>query len=259
MARLVSPASGTGVLDRLRGRHRILVTNLLLAALFAATAAQVWSLWTTWRRAETDLGFLPMPPGQEPSRLLTMFGMLQYGYGPVQNLTPLALAAAVGVLVLVGHGSAERLPLGWRRGVAALAAGALALIVVQAAARLLIIVNGFSAIPDSMREIYFFDSDPGTALVVAATPLSEVLIGGALIVLALASWPGGPTGLLPDDEDELEDLPDGPGSQDTGAFAPPEQGQPNAAEEPSARAAAEPRLRADGSSESGYDPFRFGR
>lgn len=264
------------LLDRLRGRHRVLVANLLVIVVLLVVLAQWLAiLMAWWQSADMEFG----PVGEESSRLLAMAGLFQYTGLQLFGAVAIAVMGAAGAALLVGHPTARGLPLGWRRAVAVAVLAGVGLFVAQAVVRLFVIVVAFLSVPAELRTMFWATEDWTGIVSTAIPPAVELLIGIALVVLALAWWPGGGrrTGLLEDDEDD-EDHGDGDGFDEEGEegedgevpgddgeapdgdpFAPsrPADGSGSgAAPQP---AQPQPRLRPDGSSDSGYDPFRFGR
>lgn len=250
-----------GLWDRLHGRNRILVTNLLLAVAGLVVVGRLVQVWHAWRQSSAD-GLFQGISGIEESRVISFaealrFSSVQLGVIP----TAFGALAAFAVLVLAGHASSARLPLGWRRGVVGVVVAVAALTLGQALLQLYVTLYTHTALSEDVS--IFGLNDWGATLGFGITAAVEALTAAALIVLALAWWPGavGGSGLLPDDEEDVLPL-SGDDEDFTPPTAPPQVTRAARATRVEAEpepAAPPPRLRPDGSSESGYDEFRFGR
>lgn len=249
-------AESGGLWERLRGRHRVLVTNLLAVAAAAAALGGL-AVVVNAVRVSRDQTVFPTFPGQDLPWLVFLDEALTFSLYPFEfSLVWVGLACALGVFALAGHASSAPLPLPWRRGVAAVALAAIVLPVLLSAFRVFVAVYAFSSTPQESENVYFAPREWSVVLPNLVRPGVAVVLGAALFIIGLAWWPGRPgePGLLSDDDDELLDtaLPT------TDRYAPPTpRDRPAEADVPQPEP--QPRLRPDGSSDSGYDEFRFRR
>lgn len=272
------PASAS-LWDRLRGRHRILVTNLLLAIVLAVVISNALYVINAIRQSGDESAF-PEILGEPSTRLLHLAVLMRYRYWETDfQLALYAVLAAVAVFALAGHGSARSLSLRWRRGVVVTALGATCVGVIIALFEMFLALYALTAVSETMREAQFGMSD---RMIIGGMvrPGIEVALGLVVVIVGLAWWPtrAGERGLLDDDEDlSLDDAADASvptryASPDTAVRAAPPSAAaagvsaatPASAASEFARPASEekepvvrPRLRPDGSSDSGYDQFRF--
>ena len=263
-----------GLWERLHGRNRILVTNLLLAAAVLVVVGQLARLWNAWRQSGQE-GMFQGVPELEASRVIGFAEALRFSRVQI-GVLPAAFGAlaALAVLVLAAHETAARLPLAWRRFVVGGTVLVAALTLGQALIHLYVTLYTHTSMSGSEVDIYGLN-DWGTTLGVGLTAAVEALVATAIMLLGLAWWPGavGRSGLLPDDEDDDLAQPRSQSAEEATGSAPgftPPSARPRATGvagglsadrtgSEAAPAGRPPRLRPDGSSESGYDEFRFGR
>lgn len=250
-------ATGGELWERLRGRHRVLVANLLAVCAVACALAGLAVVVTAVRQTR-DRAIFPTFPGQDIPALVLVDEALNFSLFTFEfSLVWTGMACALGVLALAGHGSSATLPMTWRRAVAAVAVGAVAVEVVLSAFRIFVALYAMSNTPAEAENVYFAPRDWSVVLPNIVRPGVSVLLGVALVIVGLAWWPGRPgePGLLVADEvdepvETVAATPDG--------YAPPAtRDRPTVAEAPDPTP--QPRLRPDGSSDSGYDEFRFRR
>ena len=266
-----------GPWGRLPARYRVLVTNLLLAVIVILAFGRVQLLWRAWRMSgdETIFG----APWSQESRILSFAEALRFAaFEIVAAPTGLSAVAAFAVLFLVAHPKLSRLPLTWRRSVAGVTLGAVGLTLLESLIRLYVTLYAHTTAGPQDWMAGLDDGQSGLAAVLAGGggAGAEAVVAVVLIILGLAWWPGrgGDGGLLATNEDDLDeddldeddaederrdvgdDLADA-GDADEGGYAAPRERA--TAADPAEQAAPRPRLQPDGSSESGYDEFRFGR
>ncbi len=242
--------------DRLPGRHRVLITNLLVLVVVAVAVGDAIVVIDAIRESG-DQDMYAGPEGEESSRLLQLSFLLRYVSVPLGILSSVTVLAVLGIFVLAGHHTLRRQPLGWRRGVfvAALAATGMALAI--AVLKVFLAVNVMTSVSKETREMYLGLADRATVVHGFIEPGVELTMGAVLIILGLAWWPRRPgeRGLLDDDAEPEAELDEPIEPEQYAPPAPPVAAQSTLEETPEIR----PRLRPDGSSDSGYDQFRFGR
>lgn len=240
-------------------RLRMAAGNVFAVAAVVSVVIVAVNLMNTWMWT-SDGGYIG-EDGQTLSRWHT-FAQSVY-YGDVQ-VSAIGLLAVIMLLWLAGAAAARSVPLSWRRTVVLVAVGATAGSILLSALVLAVSVWGALLVPADIQEAYFGDPTWQSTVLQLIRPLVAVLAWSAVLVLGIGCWPReeivpGEGDLDDDQVDEL--LAHGTVAHPQGAdYRRPGD---DAATHPAAEAPVlgrDPaRLRSDGSSDTGYDEFRFRR
>lgn len=234
-------------------RGRSLVSALLLV-LVAVGALVPWlRLVDAWILAGDPATY--GSPGMEVPRLLIVVDLLQY-LPPASHVAVLvAMAAAVGLLVIGARPHAPDLVTENRRGVVALVGVVGVLSALRAVIHAALVVVVFVSTPDEVVEMYAGGRRALRDLQQLMALGAEALAWSVIVILAVGQW--GRAEERSDDDDV--DVPgSGPVEPREEAPAAPE-GPPQSLRTAPVERVDPARLRPDGSSDSGFDEFHFRR
>lgn len=239
-------------------RVRSTLTNLLVATVALGALVPWLGIAQAWR-VTGDPNMFPTS-GLEVSRLLLLADVLEYW--PLQAgpaVAVIVMAAAVGVIVICGPWSDRDVPLGRRRAIVLGSGAAAAVAALSPVFRIAVVLYAMTSTPDELSGLYLTDRRGLSDLQSLSGLAVEVLGWSVVLLLGVRWWPRDDETVVADgadraDEDDVQNV----GELDAGVEGSPNGGLRSLPEVP--RQGATPaRLRPDGSSDSGFDEFRFRR
>lgn len=232
------------------------LTTVLLCLVVIGAIVPWLAIADAWRLA-ADPSMYP-DPGNEVPRLFIVVDLIHYlPSGPSAGTALLAMAAALGLLVIAAHSSALDVATGRRRAIL-LVVGILGFLsMLTALARVGLLLAVMTSPPEELTEVYFGGRSGLGDVRGLLVPFAEVLGWSAVLILGVAWWRRVDGAFVGDDLEGEED----PGHHDAaGEHAWSEQPQVDRLPDVTPQERVDPaRLRPDGSSDSGFDEFHFRR
>lgn len=232
------------------------LTTILLAIVVLGALVPWLGIAQAWRVAG-DPNMVPTPD-LEVSRLLFLADVLEYWprqAGPA--VAVIVMAAAVGVIVISGPWSDREVPLGRRRAIVLACWAAAAVAALSPVFRIAVVLYAMTSTPDELSGLYLTDRGGLSDLQSLSGLAVEVLGWSVVLLLGVWWWPR-------DDETVVADGADGADEDDVqnvaeldAAVESSSNGGLSSLPEVPRQGVTPARLRPDGSSDSGFDEFRF--